>query len=253
MGAAKAIDNLPAPPLMPDSPPESTGDIPEKSLLSKRDRSARDALVTENLGLVHLCANRFRGKGLEYEELYSAGCIGIVKAASAFDEGRGVKFSTYAVPVILGEIKRLFRDGGTVKVSRSLKELSLKASRERSDFLSRNGRDPTVGELAEILSSTPEDVTQALAAAMPCVSLTRGEEEGEEQDIPSPFRESDIYESIALREALDRLPPEDRRLIFLRYFRSMTQSAAAAVMGMTQVQVSRREKKILAALRSELL
>lgn len=253
MGAAKAIDNLPAPPLMPDSPPESTVDIPENPQPAKRERTARDALVTENLGLVHLCANRFRGKGLEYEELYSAGCIGIVKAASAFDEGRGVKFSTYAVPVILGEIKRLFRDGGTVKVSRSLKELSLKACRERSDFLSRNGRDPTVGELAEILSSTPEDVTQALAAAMPCVSLTRGEEEGEEQDIPSPFRESDIYESIALREALDRLPPEDRRLIYLRYFRAMTQSAAAAVMGMTQVQVSRREKKILAALRSELL
>lgn len=255
MGAAKAIDNLPAPPLtvMPDIPPESTVDIPDKPLPDKRDRTARDALVTENLGLVHLCANRFRGKGLEYEELYSAGCIGIVKAAAAFDEGRGVKFSTYAVPVILGEIKRLFRDGGTVKVSRSLKELSLKACRERSDFLARNGRDPTVGELAEILSSTPEDVTQALAAAMPCVSLTRGEEEGEEQDIPSPFRESDIYESIALREALDRLPPEDRRLIYLRYFRAMTQSAAAAVMGMTQVQVSRREKKILAALRSELL
>lgn len=253
MGAAKAIDNLPAPPLMPDSPPESTVDIPKNPQSAPKDRTARDALVTENLGLVHLCANRFRGKGLEYEELYSAGCIGIVKAAAAFDEGRGVKFSTYAVPVILGEIKRLFRDGGTVKVSRSLKELSLKACRERSDFLARNGRDPTVGELAEILSSTPEDVTQALAAAMPCVSLTRGEEEGEEQDIPSPFRESDIYESIALREALDRLPPEDRRLIYLRYFRAMTQSAAASVMGMTQVQVSRREKKILAALRSELL
>lgn len=219
---------------------------------AKEERERRDRLVTENLGLVHLCANRFRGKGLEYEELYSAGCIGIVKAAAAFDEGRGVKFSTYAVPVILGEIKRLFRDGGTVKVSRSLKELSLKAGRERSDFMARTGREPSVRELAEILHSTPEEVSEALAAALPCISLTRGDEEGEEQDIPSPFKESDIYESIALREALGRLSPEDRKLIFLRYFGSMTQSKAADVMGMTQVQVSRREKKILAALKQEL-
>lgn len=227
-------------------------DMREKAA-GQSERADRDSLVTENLGLVHLCANRFRGKGLEYEELYSAGCIGIVKAASAFDTGRGVKFSTYAVPVILGEIKRLFRDGGTVKVSRSLKELSLRAGRERSDFVARSGREPTVTELSEILSASPEDVTQALAAALPCISLTRGDEEGEEQDIPSPFRESDIYESIALREALGHLSTEDRRLIFLRYFRGMTQSASAAVLGMTQVQVSRREKKILAALREELL
>ena len=216
------------------------------------EKERRDKLVTDNLGLVHLCANRFRGKGLEYEELYSAGCIGIVKAAAAFDEGRGVKFSTYAVPVILGEIKRLFRDGGTVKVSRSLKELSLKAGRERSEFMAKTGREPSVGELAEILKSSPEDVAEALAAALPCISLTRGEEDGEEQDIPSPFRESDIYESIALREALGRLAAGDRKLIYLRYFRGMTQSAAASVLGMTQVQVSRREKKILDGLRNEL-
>lgn len=217
-------------------------------------REQRDKLVTENLGLVHLCANRFRGRGVEYEELYSAGCIGLVKAAAAFDEERGVRFSTYAVPVILGEIKRIFRDGGTVKVSRSLKELSLKVCREKSDFISRMGREPTVNELAELLGSTPEDIAEAIEAAQPCISLTRGGDgEGEEQDIPDPFRESDIYESIALRQAIDRLAPDDRKLIFLRYFRAMTQSRTAEQLGMTQVQVSRREKKILAALRSELL
>ena len=215
----------------------------------------RDRLVTENLRLVHLCANRFRSRGVEYEELYSSGCIGLVKAASSFDEERGVKFSTYAVPVILGEIKRIFRDGGTVKVSRSLKELSLKAVREKTDFISRNGREPTIAELAEIMCCEPDEIAEALSAAQPCLSLTRyGEsDENEEQDIPSPFREADLYEGIALRQAMDRLEALDRKLIFLRYFRSFTQSRAAAVLGMTQVQVSRREKKILSELRKELL
>lgn len=216
------------------------------------DRAARDRLVTENLGLVHLCANRFRGRGIEYEELYSSGCIGLVKAAAAFDGERGVKFSTYAVPVILGEIKRIFRDGGTVKVSRSLKELSLKVSRERADFMNRYGREPQITELAQKLGHLPEEIAEALAAAQPCISLTRSEEDGEETDIPSSFKESDIYEAIALRQAMDMLSPEDRRLIYYRYFRSMTQSRTAAELGMTQVQVSRREKKILSALKDEL-
>ncbi len=214
-------------------------------------RENRDKLVTENLGLVHLCANKFRGRGVEYEELYSSGCIGLVKAASAFDEERGVKFSTYAVPVILGEIKRIFRDGGTVKVSRSLKELSLKASRARSQHIAKTGREPTVEELAQELNSTGENICEALAASQPCVSLTDSEEGGQ-QDIPDPFREADIYESIALKQVMDRLSSEDRRLIFLRYFKSLTQSKTAQVLGMTQVQVSRREKKILASLRAEL-
>lgn len=218
-------------------------------------KESRDRLVTENLGLVHLCANRFRNRGIEYEELYSSGCVGLVKAANSFDENRGVKFSTYAVPVILGEIKRIFRDGGTVKVSRSLKELSLKAVREKNSFISRNGREPTIAELALEMNCSPDEIAEALSAAQPCLSLTRyGEsDESEEQDIPSPFKESDIYEGIALRQAMDRLDANDRKLIFLRYFRSFTQSRAAAALGMTQVQVSRREKKILSELRKDLL
>lgn len=215
-------------------------------------REVRDRLVTDNLGLVHLCANRFRGRGIEYEELYSAGCIGLVKAAGAYDDERGVKFSTYAVPVIMGEIKRLFRDGGTVKVSRSLKELSLKVSRRRAMFISERGREPAVSELAEIMGCSCEEISEAIAASQPCISLTRDDDDSGQQDIPDPFRESDIYDPIALRQAMDRLSPEDRRLIFLRYFRSLTQSSTATKLGMTQVQVSRREKKILAALRSEL-
>lgn len=216
-------------------------------------KNERDRRVTENLGLVHLCANRFRNRGIEYEELYSAGCTGLVKASNAFDEERGVKFSTYAVPVILGEIKRIFRDGGTVKVSRSLKELSLKVCRKKSELSVELGREPTVNELAEAMNCENAEIAEALAAAQPCISLTRNDDDGEQQDIPSPFKESDIYEAVALKQAMDRLEADDRRLIFLRYFREMTQTQTAQKLGITQVQVSRREKKILACLRNELI
>lgn len=214
---------------------------------------SRDRAVTDNLGLVHLCANRFRGRGIDYEELYSAGCIGLVKAANNFDVQRGVQFSTYAVPVVLGEIKRLFRDGGTVKVSRSLKEFSLRVSRVRNDYILTRGREPSVSELAEIMGEEPAAVAEAISAAQPCISLTRDDDEGEQQDIPSPFKESDIYDAIALRQAMDSLSPDDRRLIYLRYFMAQTQSSTAQKLGMTQVQVSRREKKILGELKRQLM
>ena len=122
----------------------------------------REEFIERNLGLVHACAGRFKGRGIEYEELYAAGCLGLVKACDGFDTGRGVCFSTYAVPVILGEIKKLFRDGGTVKVSRSLKELSLKINAERERCLKRTGREPAVTELAETLGTTPEQIALAL-------------------------------------------------------------------------------------------
>ena len=118
------------------------------------DKTRREAFITQNLGLVHACAGRFRGRGIEYDDLYGAGCMGLVKACDNFDPERGVCFSTYAVPVILGEIKKLFRDGGTVKVSRSLKELSLKINAERERCLKRTGQEPGVTELAETLGTT---------------------------------------------------------------------------------------------------
>ncbi|MGN0666854.1 MAG: sigma-70 family RNA polymerase sigma factor [Huintestinicola sp.] len=216
-------------------------------------KAQQDKIVADNLGLVHLCANRFRNRGIEYDELYSAGCVGLVKAASAFDEERGVKFSTYAVPVILGEIKRLFRDGGIVKVSRSIKELSLKITRAKNDFVIRFGRDPTVSELAELTGTTEEAAAEAISASLPCISLTRSlDDDDSQQDIPSPFKESDIYEKIALKQVISGLAPDDRRLIYLRYYKSRTQTETAAVLGMSQVQVSRREKKILEELKKEL-
>ncbi|MBQ8960002.1 MAG: sigma-70 family RNA polymerase sigma factor [Ruminococcus sp.] len=210
-------------------------------------------LAEENLGLVHLCANRFRGRGIDYEELYSAGCLGLVKAVRAFDGGRGVKFSTYAVPVILGEIRRLFRDGGTVKVSRTLKELSLRIQRLCGEFRQIHGREPTVAELSELSGESPSLVSEALCVSQPAMSLTSSDEEGGQIDLPTEAPDEAIVDLLALRQIMERLPSEDRALLELRYFRGLTQSKTAAVLGMTQVQVSRREKKLLTQMRRELL
>lgn len=211
----------------------------------------RDEFINANLPLVHSLANRFRGRGIEYEELFSAGSVGLVKAYDNFDESRGLCFSTYAVPVILGEIKRLFRDGGAVKMSRSLKELSMKAARAR-DELSKNGTEPTINDIAEYLGVSPEDAAEAVAAGMPPVSLTSAEDGGE-YDLPDDSHESSLIDKLALRQCLNGLSEEDRRLIILRYFREMTQSQTAQTLGMTQVQVSRRERKILDELRALLI
>lgn len=215
-----------------------------------------DEFIEANLGLVRLCANRFRGKGIEYDDLYGAGCMGLVKAAKAFDETRGARFSTYAVPVILGEIKRLFRDGGTVKVSRPLKELSLKVTRERENFSKSAGREPTVSELSKILGVSPEEVAEAAAVSLPPLSLTSSDSDDERSgqiDIPVDAPDILITDLISLRQVMNRLSDEDRQLIVLRYFRKMTQTQAAELLGTTQVQISRREKKILAKLREMLL
>ena len=214
----------------------------------------RDRFVEANMGLVHACANRFKGKGIEYDDLFSAGCMGLVKAFNAFDEQRGVQFSTYAVPVILGEIRRLFRDGGTVKVSRSLNERSVKVLRERERFLQSTGREPAVSELAERLDITPQEVVEALNAGTPAMSLTESEEDGGGQiDVRVDTLEEQLADSIALKEVIGQLEAQDRMLIVLRYFKGKTQTETAQYLGMTQVQVSRREKKILAALRERLL
>ncbi len=213
----------------------------------------RDLLITENLGLVHSCAHRFTGRGIEYEDLYQAGCMGLVKAFDAFDSERGTRFSTYAVPVILGEMRRLFRDGGTVKVSRSLKELSLKVIREKENFTLKEGREPTVSELGEILSVTSEEITEAICAAAPVISLTANEDEGGGQvDVPVDSPEEQISERLSVIKAVSDLEEKDRALIKLRYYKNKTQTETAKELGMTQVQVSRREKKILEILRKEL-
>ncbi len=211
-----------------------------------------DEFAEQNMGLVHALAGRFRGRGIEYEELVSAGCMGLVKAARGFDESRGLRFSTYAVPVILGEIKRLFRDGGTVKVSRSIKELSLRIAAYR-EKCTADGRDPTVGEIADHLGETVESVTEAIAASRPAISLTVGDGERSEFDVPMEPPQTKMTELIALGQCLDSLAAADRKLIYLRYTLGKTQSETGRALGMTQVQVSRREKKILDSLREMLV
>ncbi len=213
----------------------------------------RDELISENLGLVHSCANKFRNRGIEYDDLYSAGCLGLVKAADGFDETLGFRFSTYAVPAILGEIKRLFRDGGAVKVSRSLKEKSREAIRLRDELSVSLGREPTVSELSERLGVNEFDTVELLNIAVPPASLTATDEDGERQiDIPVEFGEDRIHNSIALREIIDKMPEADRRLIELRYYRGLTQTVTAQRLGLSQVQVSRRERSLLQEMRRKM-
>ncbi|MEG0340078.1 MAG: sigma-70 family RNA polymerase sigma factor [Oscillospiraceae bacterium] len=214
----------------------------------------RSEFIEKNLGLVHSCATRFRGRGIEYDDLFSAGCMGIVKAYDGFDEGRGLCFSTYAVPVILGEIKKLFRDGGTVKVSRSIKELGLKVTYLREKYLKMNGTEPTISYIADKLSVSLEQVADAISASMPALSLTpvSDEDGNREFDIPQESCEETLADLISLRTVLSALAPKDRQLIYLRFFNNKTQSETARILGTTQVQISRKERKLLDKLRHSL-
>lgn len=209
-----------------------------------------DNFICENLGLVHSCAKRFAKRGIEYDDLYQAGCMGLIKAANGFDKERGLCFSTYAVPVILGEIKRLFRDGGAIKVSRSLKELSLKAVNTKEKMEKEKGREVSIGELANTLCVSREEIAEALCAAQPVMSLTAQSEDGDTQlDLPTPGVEEQLSDSLDLDVALSKLSKEDSQIIRLRYFRGLTQNQTAKLLNMTQVQISRRERKILDVLR----
>lgn len=213
----------------------------------------RDALISENLGLVHACANRFRGKGIEYDDLYSAGCVGLVKAADGFCPDRGFAFSTYAVPAILGEIRRLFRDGGAVKVSRTVKERAREAVRLRDKMTAELDREVTVCELASALGIDEFETAELLNSTLPPMSLTATDETGERQlDIPVDAPDEEIADRVALREILSTLPREDRRLIELRYFKGFTQVNTAKCLGISQVQVSRRERAILLDMRRKM-
>lgn len=213
-------------------------------------------LAEENLGLVHLCANRFRGRGVEYEELYSAGCVGLLKAVRAFDSSRGVQFSTYAVPVILGEIKRVFRDGGAIHVSRGLRERAMRLQKLQEVFEQTHGRTPTLSELSVLADCTVEACAQALCVSQAPLSLTQqsdgdGEQDGQ-LDIPVEAPDRRIGDLLSLRQEMEQLAPRDCMLLELRYFRELTQTKTAQILGMTQVQVSRREKKLLSQLREAL-
>lgn len=213
----------------------------------------RDELILNNLGLVGSCASRFIGKGIEYEDLYSSGCIGLIKAADGFNEDLGFAFSTYAVPSILGEIRRLFRDGGSVKISRNLKEKARELQFVKEDLEKSLGVEPTISEIAEKMGISIPEVAQLLCVMQPVISLTSEDDNEKQIDIPADDEYSPIDDRLSLEQVLNCLNESDRRLIRLRYFDGLTQSKTANILGVSQVQVSRREKSILSDMRKRLI
>ena len=217
------------------------------------DAAAAEQMVTENTGLIWSVARRFFGRGVEPDDLYQLGCVGFLKAVEGFDTAYGTQFSTYAVPKIAGEIRRFLRDDGAVKVSRSVKEraAAIKKARERltGDF----GRDPTVSELSEALGLSPEEIAAAETATSATESIQRqtGEEGFSLEDVLcTDGMEEKLLERMALQEALARLNDKERLVIQLRYYHSLTQQRVAGLIGVSQVQVSRIEKKALERLRT---
>lgn len=211
----------------------------------------RNEIIQQNTGLVHSCARRFTGRGVEYEDLVQAGCIGLIKAVDNFDDSRGFSLSTYAVPVILGEIRRIFRDDGTVKISRIIKDRGRKIASFSQDFSRINGREPTVSEISENLDITEEDAAQAINASLPVFSLTDDDSQ-KDYDVPIESYDNEISDKIAIKQVLNNLDNKDRLLIELRYFQGLTQAKTAEKLKLTQVQVSRKEKALLKELRKKL-
>ncbi len=215
-------------------------------------KEERSRMIEENIGLVHSIASRFTGRGVEYEDLFQTGCIGLIKAVDNFDASLGYRFSTYAVPVIMGEIKRIFRDGGSIKVSRALKEKSLRAQRIREAFAKKESREPTVGELSALLGCTDCETAEILNVINPMLSLDSFGEDGDESlDIPVDYRE-ELFDRLSLAQVMEKLGAEERFIINSRYFKGRTQAETASSLGVSQVQISRKEKEILRKLRSML-
>ena len=213
-------------------------------------------LIEQHTPLVWSIVRRFLGRGVEAEDLFQLGSIGLLKAIEGYDEELGHAFSTYAVPKIMGEIRRFLRDDGAVKVSRTLRERSVQVARAREVFLQNHGREPILSELAQATGLTAEEVAECAGASRPVLSLDDplGEEgDGCLLDLQhDPYGEERLLEQMDLRQALDLLEPTERQLIALRYSRDLTQQKTADILGLTQVKVSRMEKKILAKLRQKL-
>lgn len=217
------------------------------------DRAASEQLVVENSGLIWSVARRYFGRGVDPDDLYQLGCVGFLKAIAGFDTAYGTQFSTYAVPKIAGEIRRFLRDDGSVKVSRSLKERAAAVKQARQRLTGELGREPSVSELSEELDLSPEEIAAAETATSAAESIQResGEEGFSLEDVLCTTGIEDaIVERMALREAIARLSERERLVIDLRYFRCLTQEKTARVIGVSQVQVSRIEKKALTALRN---
>ncbi len=216
------------------------------------DRNASEKLVTENSGLIWSVARRFIGRGAETDDLYQLGCMGFLKAVEGFDPGFGTQFSTYAVPKIAGEIRRFLRDDGAVKVSRSIKEQAASIKSIRNKLTPLLGREPTIQELSAHTGFTPEEIAiaETATAATESIQQQTGEEGFCLENILTDTEsEERMVEKIALRQAVEKLPERERMVIQLRYYHCLTQQRVARVMEVSQVQVSRIEKKALEKIR----
>ena len=220
------------------------------------EEGAMNNIVIKNSGLIWSIVKRFCGRGYDAEELYQIGCIGFIKAIKRFDTSFEVKMSTYAVPYILGEIKRFLRDDNPIKVSRSVKELSIKIKQIQQEYLAKTGEEINVHQIAKILNTTKEEISIAIDYTNPIESIDEVVEDEQikiEKINIGKDESTQIVERIALKEAIEKLDVREKQIIILRYFRDKTQSQVAKIIGITQVQVSRIEKKILNSMREKLV
>lgn len=224
------------------------------------DEAALEELVVSNMGLVRSIARRFIDRGTDYEDLVQIGIMGMLKAAESFDSGRGTVFSTYAVPLIVGEIRRHLRDDGIIKVSRQYKRLGIALLREKQRILTEEGREARIDELSGILGSTPEECAIALEATAPVSSFSDSIGGDDGMTLESTLADADseveferINDRIALNQAISKMQPTWKKIVLLRYYRGKTQQQVADLLGLSQVKISREEKKIMDFLRSELV
>ena len=222
------------------------------------DRKAMDKLVEQNMGLVQNVARRFIGRGVEYEDLVQIGTIGMLKAARSFDLAFGTVFSTYAVPLIIGEIRRFLRDDGMIKVSRDLRKKGTVIMKAKEDFTKEHGRDPKLSELASLCAMSAEEIAYALDAVCPVYSLQEtlgSDDDGATLESITPTSDNEIEkltDKLALSEAIAKLDERSRQIVILRFYKDLSQQQTAEILGITQVKVSREEKKIMTELRKAL-
>ena len=227
-------------------------------LAKEGDADAKETLILENNNLIKSIVRRYLNKGVEYDDLYQLASIGLLKAISGFDEGFNVRFSTYAVPMIAGEIKRFMRDDGSIKVSRAIKSAAKQINAFVEKYSSEHGSQPTVKIIAEEFNMPESEVVFTMGSSRMPVSIYNQsdykDEKGQEllEKLPVEDRQEEIIESLQLKTEIDKLPERDRKVIILRYFRDMTQSEVANMLGVSQVQVSRIENKIMENFRKRL-
>lgn len=224
-------------------------------LAQNGDAEAKDKLISQNTGLIWSIAKRFLNRGYELEDLYQIGALGLLKCIDKFDIGYDVKFSTYAVPMIMGEIKRFLRDDGMIKIARPLKEISIKARRAQENFIKENGKSPTIKELAKILDTDQDELIMALDSNRNIESIyqTITQSDGSTTFLIDKIKcadsNSDIIDKIAVSDIINKLDESEREIIVQRYFNDKTQTEIASLLNISQVQVSRMEKKILMKMR----